>query len=154
MVGVSFEVTIDDSDVQRKGRILTDRLDNMAPFYASMGEMLTGSTIDRFNSQTSPDGAKWKPHAPATIAGRLKRHGNAPLTILRLSGRLAGSINYQPSSDQVEIGNNVVYGAIHQFSGKAGRGRKVFIPARPYLGFSDEDRAQTIEILDDYLLPD
>ena len=31
--------------------------------------------------------------------------------------------------------------------GEAGRGRKVNIPARPYLGLSDEDQAEIVSIL-------
>lgn len=151
MVGVNFKVTIDDRDLQKKGRALLAKLDDLSPFFASVGEVLVGSTIDRFASETDPDGAKWAAHAPATIANRLKRHGNAPLTILRLSGHLAGSINYQASATRVEVGNNVVYGAIHQFGGQAGRGHKVTIPARPYLGLSDDDREQIEETMDDYL---
>ncbi|TSA12012.1 MAG: phage virion morphogenesis protein, partial [Deltaproteobacteria bacterium] len=50
------------------------------------------------------------------------------------------------------IGTNVIYAAIHQFGGKAGRGRKVTIPARPYLMFQDEDITYLEMTLVNYIL--
>ncbi len=55
-----------------------------------------------------------------------------------------GSLTWQAFGDRVEHGTNVVYGAVHQLSGFAGRRRSVFIPARPYLGVSSGD-ARAIE---------
>ena len=58
---------------------------------------------------------------------------------------LGGSIS-------VEVGTNVVYGAIHQFGGAAGRkDRRVTIPARPFHGVSNEDRTELLAIINDHL---
>lgn len=58
---------------------------------------------------------------------------------------LGGSIS-------VEWGTNVVYAAIHQFGGAAGRkDRRVTIPARPFLGVSNEDRTELLAIINDHL---
>jgi phage virion morphogenesis protein len=51
----------------------------------------------------------------------------------------------------VVLGVNKVYAAIHHFGGPAGRGRKVTIPPRPYLGLSEADREEIRAILNDYL---
>ena len=59
--------------------------------------------------------------------------------ILIHTGRLLQSITYEALKDKVEIGSNLPYAAIHQFGGWAGRGRKVYIPARPYLVVQEED---------------
>jgi len=67
------------------------------------------------------------------------------------TGRLMNSITYKAHSDKVEIGTNVVYGAIHQLGGKAGRGRKVDIPARPYLMVQDGDWTTIKEVSMRYL---
>ena len=40
------------------------------------------------------------------------------------------------------IGSNKEYAAIHQFGGMAGRGRKVEIPARPYLPLTTDGDLQ------------
>ena len=50
-----------------------------------------------------------------------------------------GSIHPEAHPDRAEIGTDMIYAAIHQFGGLAGRGHVVEIPARPYLGVRDED---------------
>lgn len=63
----------------------------------------------------------------------------------QLRAALGGSIS-------VEIGTNVIYGAIHQFGGAAGRkDRRVTIPARPFLGVSNEDSTELLAIENDHL---
>ena len=46
---------------------------------------------------------------------------------------LMGSITSDYTNDTAVVGTNEPYAAIHQFGGKAGRGRKTTIPARPFL---------------------
>jgi phage virion morphogenesis protein len=62
------------------------------------------------------------------------------------------SISVRASSDKVVVGTNVVYAAIHHFGGQAGRGRKVTIPARPFMMIQDEDWKEINEVSADYLL--
>lgn len=76
-----------------------------------VGEYLLRETMERFQNEKDPDGNKWKPLAPATIAAK----GNA--NILSQSGRLLRSILYRPYRTGVEIGTNLEYAAIHQFGG-------------------------------------
>ena len=60
--------------------------------------------------------------------------------VLRKTGRLLNSINYRVTgSSHVTIGTNVVYSAIHQFGGIAGRGAR--IPPRPYFPLSADGTA-------------
>ena len=57
-------------------------------------------------------------------------------------------IGYRAGSDLVQIGTNPAahdYAAIQQFGGQAGRGRKVRIPARPFMLLQDEDVAEMTE---------
>jgi phage gpG-like protein len=68
------------------------------------------------------------------------------------TARLMKSITYKEYSNRVEIGTNVVYGAIHQLGGKAGRGRKVTIPARPYLMVQDSDWTTIGEVVTRHLM--
>ncbi|KQI69391.1 hypothetical protein AN189_02910 [Loktanella sp. 3ANDIMAR09] len=151
MSGAAITVTIDDADLVEQMQRKLDRLDNLRPLHAQIGEHMLNSIEDRFDSETAPDGAAWTPLAPATTRARLARNGNAPLTILRERGRLAGSFNYTASPTEVRIGTNVTYAAIHHFGGAAGRGRKVTIPARPILGLSDTDRSAISDITADFL---
>jgi len=61
--------------------------------------------------------------------------------ILMQQPSLVRSLTYtNVTEDSVTVGASPVYALIHQMGGKAGRGRKVTIPARPYLGLSDNER--------------
>ena len=51
----------------------------------------------------------------------------------------------------VKLGSNVEYARIHQKGGMAGRGRKVKIPARPYLGVSKEDWKEIEDTISDFI---
>jgi phage gpG-like protein len=51
-------------------------------------------------------------------------------------------MTYQSGRDWTAVGTNLIYGATHQF-GDEERG----IPARPYLGLSDDDRRAVVRVL-------
>jgi len=62
--------------------------------------------------------------------------------ILNYGGQLKRSLMFEAFPDgSVIFGSNMVYARIHQEGGQAGRGKKSFIPARPYMGVpKDFDR--------------
>ena len=77
--------------------------------------------------------------------------------ILTLNGYLRGQMTWQLVGDRtVEIGSNLPYAAVHQFGAtikpRAAKvlmfrghvAKSVTIPARPYLGLSDEDRSEIV----------
>lgn len=142
MTGVSIEVTLDDRDLRAALAGLVDAARDMAPAMDEIGSMLVASTLNRFERGVGPDGIEWPPSLRA-----LEQSGQTLVD----SGRLMGSITHVPGPDSVEVGTNVIYGAIHQLGGKAGRGRKVTIPARPYLGVDADDGAEICAILIDHL---
>ena len=80
-------------------------------------------------------GEAWKALAPATLK---KKKGSLKLVE---SGHLKRSLrsNISTSEKRVSVGSNLEYAAIHQFGGKAGRGHKVSIPARPFLPINEKD---------------
>ena len=49
------------------------------------------------------------------------------------------------------VGSNLPYARIHQKGGKTGKGHKVDMPARPYLGVSEEDMDEVRETVADFL---
>jgi phage virion morphogenesis protein len=57
-----------------------------------------------------------------------------------------------PSADRVEYGSDIIYSAIHQFGGLTGRGHKVEIPARPFLGVRDDDWTEIKETVREYIV--
>lgn len=62
-----------------------------------------------------------------------KRKLEGGLAILQDTGALRSSIRAHSDRDSVTIGSVLEYAAIHQFGGMAGRGKKVRIPARPFI---------------------
>jgi len=130
--------------------------------------VMLNAVHDRFESESDPDGNRWRRLSPATLAAR-RRRGKGGVTILRASGRLIGRrgkggvtilrasgrliVSIAPRSDATSatVGTNVVHGAIHQFAGQAGRNLAVTIPARAYLGFGAAERPAIGEVFEDWL---
>ena len=137
---MSVVIQPDFSEFHEGMRSLLTQLRNKAPLFRNWGEIIHNSTMERFRLEEAPDGTPWAPLAPATRRARLKRNGNAALTILRESGALAGSFHPKPSANRLAYGSNKVYAAIHHAGGKAGRGGKVTIPPRTILGLSQRDQ--------------
>ena len=108
----------------------------------SVGEALRSGTIERFEAEEDPQGKKWKPSARA-MAGGGKTLDN--------ESHLKDSIDYAATSDKVMVGSNLPYARIHQLGGKTGKGHKVDMPARPYLGVSEEDMDEVRETMADFL---
>jgi len=146
MAGVEIRLTIDDRAVRKQLGELQRKVADPSPAMAEIAEVMLNGVYDRFESETDPDGGRWRRHALATVAAR-----GAGATILRERGRLIGSIHPASHRNSARVGTNLVYGAIHQFGGQAGLGRQVMIPARPFLGFSQQDIERIGEVLDDWL---
>lgn len=64
--------------------------------------------------------------------------------------QLKKSITSEYTNDQAIVGTDEPYAAIHQFGGKAGRGRKVDIPARPFLQLTPQDEGDILEDVQNY----
>ncbi|MDX3981404.1 phage virion morphogenesis protein, partial [Pasteurella multocida] len=59
--------------------------------------------------------------------------------ILRQDGYLSDKTAYNYDDKGLEFGSAAKYARLHQFGGQAGRGRKVTIPQRKWLGISQND---------------
>ncbi len=132
----------------------------------NIGSYMQSVTKRRFKESTDPEGRPWLPLSQATLSQRAggkkayKKGGGLTKRAQGIfsnsrplvdRGHLRDSITYRVTGDGVEIGTNMVYGAIHQFGGMAGWGRKVKIPARPFLGVSPENRAEILRIINDHV---
>lgn len=130
---------------------------NMTPAMAEISEVLVEGAQGRFDTQIGPDGVPWKKSQRAIESG-----DNPPT--LTLTGQLKRQIVPDYGRDFAAAG--VVrsagpgkYARIHQLGGtirpRKGKalsfgGRlfaKVVMPARPYLGFGEGERTETIAIL-------
>lgn len=112
MTGTHIVITVDDQQarqmLERQAQTATG---NLMP---RLGEYLQESTQNRFKTQTAPDGTAWASLKPAYA--RRKKYNNDK--VLTLRGYLRSGIHYQVSGvDEVEVGTNSKYGAIHQFGG-------------------------------------
>ncbi len=108
-----------------------------------VGEQVESQTRRRIQEEKKdPSGAPW-PAWSARYAGRRK----AGRTLLMNEDHLLDSITHlMVDRDSVEVGTNMIYAATHQF-GDAERG----IPARAYLGISDQNEKDLLRELDEYL---
>ncbi len=88
----------------------TDIMDDVAGY-------LLLSTQRRFETETDPDGNKWKPLSPRTAAARRGRRTRGYDNILRDRGRLYDSLTTAFDASSAIVGTNVKYAAIHQFGG-------------------------------------
>ncbi|MEW5745263.1 MAG: phage virion morphogenesis protein [Nitrospirota bacterium] len=124
-------------------RLLTDlqgRGANMSPVMRQIAGIMHDAVEQNFEAEGRP---RWRPSKRA-----LMQQGKT----LQKSGQLAASIAQKHDARSARVGTNTVYAAIHQFGGKAGRGRKVTIPARPFLKLTDADIEEIKEALRNYLL--
>ena len=87
MSGVSMKISVLDEEIERFLKSELARMGNLRPFYVNVGEHLLNSVQERFDTQSVPDGTPWQRLAPSTVENRLRKHGNAEITILRERGR-------------------------------------------------------------------
>ena len=157
MAGITVEV----QDAQLTARIadLQSGIADASPLMRVWGEIAQQSIDENFDVGGRPQ--HWQPLAAATINKRIKGRTNLTrLATKNLQSRnpfkvtflrpLVGTgtlkkVTVKPAKNTVEIGSNPsakAYAAIHQFGGQAGRGRKVTIPARPYILLQTEDEQE------------
>jgi len=107
------------------------------------------------SSRSGGSSSSWEPLSPKYAARKRKISSGG---ILELTGSLIDSITHNVDGDEVEIGSNLPYARIHQLGGEieaptwfgSRRSRsggqiststhKSEIPARPYLGLSDDNQ--------------
>lgn len=145
--------------IQARLRAVGNALQNPQPMLKEIGEDVVESTKLRFTDGKGPDGNKWAPLSAATLLRRRKKgKGAQPLLD---TGSLRNSITKRVDARSVWVGTNVVYAPTHQFGatkGAFGTGKYKTrkgsfpipwgnIPARPYLGFSRDDQAEIVAII-------
>ena len=150
-------IIIQDQEIKALTASVRQRYNNLRHILGDIGEEYTKRVDDRFVSESDPDGKKWIPtkvlsnylgyvgtrkgykrNQAYTQKGRWRAAFSRYLDnkkTLQLTGALRGDIHYQVDDTSVSIGTSgrIPYAGIHQRGGMAGRGRKVHIPARPYL---------------------
>ncbi|WP_336947383.1 phage virion morphogenesis protein [Asaia sp. HN010] len=133
------------------------------PVLAAAAVALEDNVRNRIETGTDPKGVKWSDYAPLNPLYAQDKTGPG---ILRESGELQRTIESSVSGRTIIIGSPLLYSTIHQFGGviraknasalffvMGGHGFKrksVTIPARPYLGFSTQDREVLVTHLSEF----
>jgi phage virion morphogenesis protein len=125
----------------------------------AIGAYLVSSVQRRFQTGVAPDGTAWLTSIRARLFGGKTMLGSPP--------QLMPSIAHEATRDQVEVGSNKVYAAVHQLGAtihaknaptlKFRIGERwiskpsVVIPARPFLGIDARDQQEIEAIVGDAL---
>ena len=155
----AVKVEINSTELQEILGRAVQTLTNPKLLFMEIGEELLAIHRVRFLRQQSPDGTPWQPLADWYQASKAKNRDK----ILTLDGHLGGKLRYQATGQGVEFGSDRPYAAIHQFGGtirphkakalnvRNRLAKSVTMPARPWLGLSDEDQQRIIEIAKSHL---
>lgn len=130
---------------------------------AALAETVRESTLERFRQGRAPDGRRWVPSKRALL--------ESGKTLIK-TAQLRNSIHAKSDTTGFAVGTNVKHAATHQFGdpGRTIRARKkkalrfqvggrwvskkqvhVTIPARPFLGLSEEDMRELQETVEDFV---
>jgi phage virion morphogenesis protein len=152
----SLSVRLDADDLARLNRRLSKLLHdtlNLEPVWREAAEYMKMSTQNRIlRTKTAPDGERWAALSDVTI--ELKGHDSQ----LFQSGEMAGSVDVlDVSNDGFMITTDAPY-ASYMHKGVS-RVKGAFkskrpapqIPARPFMGFSDENVRRISKMVRDYL---
>lgn len=161
MAGTSIRLDGDVSAFLRKMRTYSE-LDRKN-LNAALAETARESTLERFRQSKGPDGKRWKISIrAATVGGK---------TLID-TAQLRNSIKSYSDEKGFAVGTNTKHAATHQFGepGRTIRAKtrkglrfqvdgcwvtkkqvKVKIPARPFLGLSNEDMQEIKATVEDFI---
>ena len=158
-----IQIELTDEEVTAALERLSRSLLDTTPVMQDIGELLVRSTKKRFPEGDAPDGSKWLPKSATTLAAYQARGDRMDFRpLFGPSGRLSSEIFYEvgPGGSSVEIGSNLIYAGVMQFGaaqgafGTTARGSPIpwgDIPARPFLGLSEEDRTNILATITEWL---
>ena len=153
---MKITVEVQDAELQQGLQAFIETGLDLTPVMADIGEQLLNSTRQRFSDQVSPEGEAWSPLSHVTKARKKKNKDK----ILTEEGRLRRLLSVQTGKDYVEVGSTRIYAATHQFGAERGAYGKTQhgtpipwgnIPARPFLGVSDNDKKTILKIIQKHL---
>lgn len=149
MAGTRLSAEMDDREVQRVFSEVLRRGGDVDLMLLDIAEHMLNSTRARFESQEAPDGTPWEPLSDVTLARKTR---NADKLLVE-EGDLMREIRPDVSGGVMELSANRVYAAMMQFGGAQADHPHLWgdIPARPFFGFSDDDRRSILEIAQDHL---
>lgn len=161
-----IRVEITSDEIETGLARISASLGDLTELMQDIGELLANSTEERFQEGAGPDGTPWAPKSQTTIDRyrtneSLGTNASIPFQpLIGASRRLSSEIHYQVTARSVEIGSSLIYAAVQQFgAGKGAFGTAANnspipwgpIPARPFIGVSDEDETAVVATVDEWL---
>lgn len=169
-----MRVEINDAQIRQAFAALEHALTDMSLAMDEIGQTLVYSTKQRMQRGESPDGTPFAPRSPVTLAryeAEDKKPGPHPLWLTRT---MQSNIAHASGPDFVEVGSNAIQAAVMHFGSAQGefgarmgrtrpskkrpKSQDYFfsipwgnIPARPFLGISEEDRSNIVDIVTEWL---
>jgi len=167
-------IELKDAEIQAALSGLEALLADLSPVMNEIGDFLVTATKDRMAAGKTPEGSPFAPRSAATLAIYARRKITFGPTPLRQSGEMGQQIAHSYGPDSVQVGSNAIQAAVMQFgaaqgqfgaaigrtrpSDKRPKSQDYFvpipwgdIPARPFLGLSDEDRSGILDIVSEAL---
>jgi phage virion morphogenesis protein len=166
-----ISIQVDDQEMRQAFTRLVASAKNPRPVLQQIGELLVDSTRQRFGTSTAPDGTPWAKNSETTLMRYLgkykgafsKRDGKLTKTgagraagkkpLIGETSDLSRQIHYGIEGGTLAVGSTMIYGAMQQFGGKKAEFPNLWgdIPARPFLGISEQDSRNILAEISDYL---
>lgn len=159
MISVNFRINdLFGHEVEAKLEALVEAFGDTQPLMEHLGGVLETQVDERFDSQQGPDGERWSPSARVKSGG-----GSKTLTDRAI---MRNSIHSIANRTSVEVGTNIKYAGVHQggatIRAKTSKGLRfqlpgglgwrrvmeVEIPARPFLGLSQDNTSEILDEID------
>ena len=170
-------IEVNDADIRAAFNRLLATVENPEAAMKVVGETWLANTKRRFDTETGPDGVRWQANSALTLQrflgyrksnfgkkGGLSAKGMARIGAKKIlqghSGDLRNTLFFDAGPDFVLLASPMIYSATQQFGaaqGKFGTDSRNHpipwgdIPARPFLGASEEDKADILGIFNDFL---
>lgn len=148
---MSIAIEVDDAEVRAAFAKLVKEGEDVPSYLAAIGGVLVSAIKLRFQAGSAVDGTPW---APVLRGGQPLRDTGT---------HLMNTTNYRVDGNAVLVGVAPRWAAVHHFGGtirakiapwllfKIGnrwaRKKEVTIPARPFLGISNEDKDAIMDVL-------
>jgi phage virion morphogenesis protein len=128
MAGAQIEITKDSASEGVRSAIIALEGNALELMLSDIGEYLVRATRERAKREVSPEGEPWKALSPRYKKYKDKKRPGVPK--LKFDFHMLGDqFTYQVDRDELLVGTNAKYGAIHQFGGD------INIPARSQEAF-------------------
>lgn len=157
MAGTRLEIDHNTPEILEAFNRLLQQTDDLSAAMAEITSYMELSTRENFDNEQTPDGIPWAPLSETTLAMRADK-GVPVDKILHQSLSLRDQIHssYDKTSAEISTGQPAsAYAAMQFFGGTTSPESmipNVEIPARPYMGFGEDDKDYIVEVLGDFLV--